>query len=433
MSTSLKPMKLLYITAILIISILILFVSATNIILTGNILGVRETINVGFLGSHDNMAASYRSDQALYGIQMALENSNFWGGEFIINIIKNENEDLMTNLNYFKEKNVKAIFVADISDLFSISEFANNNRFPVFYAYLQPRLENSSELGKYMFALSDYFSFPAILLADAANNLGLKNIGVVYMKDKFDLNDDTREIFSQSFKKISGENISFDAIYYLDNKTGADEIINLISSTNSEAIVLLGHGACNDDNNNLLSKIKEKNPDLKILSLGKYKYMRGFFDDVLLVGKDYLPEIHWKGMLSENFLYAAVRFENANSIHIEENIKDNDALKYLYRQNKSYPFIVEGYIFVEIMKNLISLCSDDTECMRRVIHENTFDTCLGKVRFTENGIIMRPYLLKRIKNEKEEKSFIVQENTVIIKRYNLADLERIKNDYGLEF
>lgn len=374
---------------IVIIIIMIAFVLSRNLIITGTITGEQKTIKIGLLKPNDT-SYSIRSDQIISGLNMSLLSSPF--DRFRLETMIRNNTDLNSSINDFINAGTKAIFVVKTDNVLKISETVNENKILLFF--LSGAL-SFHELGKYTFSLRDFFLIPTIILADAVNDLNIKRVGVVYIKSPLgEVKDDSTGIFNVTFTKMSG-NVLFKTTYYVENKSNATEILNLINLTDPEAIVFLGHGTVYEELTDLLSEIRNYNNTIKIFSLGvstMYDISSGVVSDVL------------EGVVT---------------------IEDDHTIKkpFYYIRPIIYNTEIDTYVSVEILKNLLNTCGEDTNCMQEKLHENTFDTTLGDAGFTKNGIMIRPYFLYELR----------QGQKYYLKVYSFNDIEKIVNDYGLNF
>lgn len=430
---------------------LIIFISlviSRNLIVTGTITGEQPVIKIGLLKADDtNCLPSLRincsqvfpliNDRVEYGIKLAAPTSFF--DNYRLELISDNDSDIDSSIRYFSDSDAKAIF---IMNAFRKPEVKGNEML-TFYTSSVFSFSNPEDN---VFAFQDRFLIPILIIADAMHNDGIDKIGVVYVKSPFELGDISNfdysdEISNSVFNKTIG-GIAFTSTYYTENRSNITEIINLINSTRPEAIAFLGYGTYYSEFSELLSEISnmEDIENLKIFSTGwGTKGRRSFdspetfkFQDVFTVEIDSLPEALWRYFLQNttstlNF----VKFENPDDIHLDilgnEIISSGDfgSIDFYESSGRSYPYTVEGYIFVEIFKSLLDMCGDDMNCIKASIHENTFDTAIGKVKFGENGVIIRPYLLRKI-----DESF---EGRMILKRYTLSDIEDIINNYNLDF
>ena len=415
--------------------ILISIVISRNLIITGDIAGVQTIYRIGILNASNEHLFPI-NDKVGYGINLASSPSFF--ESFSIETIVRDNSNFNSSFENFRNSDVKAVFVVDGYDILKILEMKNNE----MLIFSPSWVFSFSELEDSVFFLIDHLLMSALVMADSMHNYGVKKTGVVYVKSPLKVNnsdswDYSDEIFNSIFNKIVGE-ISFITTYYVENKSNSTEILNLINSTGPEAIAFLGHGTTYEEFSELLSEIKSNTMgDMKIFSIGYGSKMRVYdfsetFHDVFIIEIDYLPEKFWRGMLQDPFdSPTSVRhFENPENIHLDLGdeifLPENfGSIGFYQSTGKSYPFTVEGYIFVEIFKSLLYICGDDINCIKGKIHENTFDTVIGKLKFRKNGVVIRPYLLNKINKN-------VRGSTTL-KRYTLNDIENIISNYNLDF
>lgn len=413
--------------------ILISIVISRNLIVTGNITGEQTIYKMGILKVTDKIFLE-RNDRIEYGTNLALSPSLF--ESFRIENIIRDNSNFNSSFEDFRNSDAKAIFAVNVRDAFKVFEMGN-------YEMLIFSLSSSfsfSEPRDSLFFLRDFFLIPVLIMADSMRDYEVKKLGIVYVKSpikRSDIFDYSDEIYNSIFNKIVGE-IVFTSTFYVENKSNPAEIINLINSTEPEAIAFLGYGTFYEEFSELLSEIKSNTTgDMKIYSIGWGSKDRVYdfsetFHDVFIIETDYFPEKFWRGILQNPTGYqgGVTHLENPENIHLDlgneiilpEGFGDID---FYPRTGRSYPYTVEGYIFVEILKNLIEICGDDITCMKEKIHENKFDTVIGKVKFRKNGVVIRPYLLKKINKDLE--------GFITLKRYTLNDIEKIISDYNLDF
>lgn len=403
--------------------------------ITGNIAGVQTIYKMGVMKSV-NENSFFRNDNVEYGVNLA--SSPLLFESFRIETIVKNNSNLNSSFEDFRNSDVNAVFVVDEHDMFKILEMKNNE----MLIFSPSWVFSFSELEDSVFFLVDHLLMPVLVMADSMHNYGVKKTGLVYVKSPLKVNnsdswDYSDEIFNSIFENIIGE-ISFKTTYYVENKSNSTEILNLINSTGPEAIAFLGHGTTYEEFSELLSEIKSNTiGDMKIFSIGYGSKMRVYdfsetFHDVFIIEIDYLPEKFWRGILQNPFdnPTSVIHFENPENIHLDLGneifLPENfGSIGFQRSTGKSYPFTVEGYIFVEIFKSLLYICGDDINCIKGKIHENTFDTVIGKLKFRKNGIVIRPYLLNKINKN-------VRGSTTL-KRYTLNDIENIISNYNLDF
>lgn len=433
--------------------ILLAIVVSRNLIITGNIMGEQTIIKIGLLNADSTycpleyqidcaLVYSKLNDDTWHGISLA---SFSFSDRFHIETIFNNDSDLNSSINHFIDSDVKAIYIVDMLKVLEIS----NSEILISYP---GNMFSFSEPDGYMFALQDQFLIPMLIMADVMNNYGVNKTGIVYVKSPLKLDNnafDYSNEFSNHIFNRAVDEIAFNTTYYTENRSNITEIINLINSTKPEAIAFLGYGTYYNEFSELLSELSNieyiKNVNMFSIGMGSRKSMpyniSDFFEnfkDFFIVKNDYIPEKiwrRWKESPAQDLVLTsrttAIHIENKEDIHLdmvedEMFLSENYVTPYISRnQQVSYPYTVEGYAFIEIFRDLLGMCGDDTNCIKENIYGNAFYTILGKVRFRKNGSIIRPYLLKRV-----DESLV---GITIVKRYTLSDIENMFNIYNLDF
>lgn len=362
-------------------------ISLRNLIITGNITGVQKTVKIGFLKSS---FYSFASNRTLNGLSIA--SSPPFLGKYRFEISIRNDTDLNSSVNYFVNRGIKILFA--ISEKKKIIEIMNMTEKKKILMFSPSGRFSFIKRSNYTFFLRDFFLTPNILLAYAAiNEFNIKNAGIIYMMEPEADYDGSTNVFAKAFSSMGGS-ILFKTTYYVENKSNETEILNLVNSTKPEAVVFLGHGTTYEDFFELMPKVRSVNETMKIFSFG------------LGSKGDYMGYTEVPSILNGIIFVEHVYYEPKTPIGVPI---------------RNYPFLVGAYSSMEILKGLLDICGDDTTCLQEKLHNETFDTVIGKVKFRENGVIIRPYLLYEIKEGKG----------VSLKEYTLDDIEKIANDYGL--
>lgn len=384
-----KNQKLISIAIIILVVLILSQLNLIYLVITGRIIATQEMVRVGLLSSEEiPHSAGLR---ITYSFENFLDKSRF-------ELMVRDNKDLNSSMNDFINSDVKIIFVVDSEDLFKIYEMANKNKIILFSISAKLSLY---DLGEHTFFLRDSFFTPTLILADAANSIGIKRVGIVYMKSSEAENDDSSDVFNLTFTRMSG-NILFKSNFYVENKSNTTEILNLIRFTNPEALAFLGYGTKYKEFIDLVTEINNYNNTIKIFSLG-YGTMHwsdevpNALNDVIFVEHEYDPE-------------TAIAIPFA-----------------------AYPYYIETHIFIEILEDIVNLCGNNTGCMQERLHENVFSTVVGDVKFRKKGSIIRPYLLYEATQTGMTYYEMIQGTGSSIKKYTLSDIEEIINNYNLDF
>lgn len=400
--------------------------------ITGLIAGEQETIRIGLLLSENNPYYLPINDNSVDGIMQSLSDHSSIYDRFRFELITRYDGDLNSSINDFIDSGANVIKVISSGKVFEILNMTDENKILLFsqsggFPFL--------DTGNYTFFLRDRFITPTLVLADYVNYLNIERVGVIYMKTPFKwinnetLKDDTTDMFSLTHTGMGGE-VLFESTYYVENKSNETEILSLIESTEPEAVVFLGWGTKYREILDLILKIRDYNNTIKIFSLewpsdfftvGNETTNYGFpvptnyglpyyLENVVTVKEDYLPE----KLLGENGREYPLHVKSPNpSLFVHPFVS----------ARINYPHYIEGYIYIQLLKNLVETCGDDTDCMQERLHEDTFDTDLGKVKFTKNGVIIRPKIITQVFGGK----------VFEIKRYTTEDIINIAKDYNLDF
>ena len=96
---------------------------------------------------------------------------------------------------------------------------------------------------------------------------------------------------------------------------------------------------------------------------------------------------------SKNIIFISDNYEPRSSYDLDLEYKP----EYIRDPNV---FLKEAYDTIKIFSTVMQICGEDTECIQKELHTNEFDGTFGKIRFGENGVIIRPYMIKTVENGK---------------------------------
>lgn len=438
--------------------IAVFLVISRNVIITGNITGEQTVFNLGVLQAdpinyNDTKYAAVVpliNERIQYGVGMATSPSLFQNLK--MNPVLGDDSNFESTLKEMKTSDTNIIFMGSSTKLMNLTENETGGTIIVS----PDGLLSFYDMGIPVFFLRDHFLTPAIVMADSMLDYNITKVGIIYVNTPiFKEKDFSGPEYSSIFSKVVGE-ISFIETYYTENGSGADRILNLINSTGTEAIAFLGYGTFTDDFSLLLAKIKNDSKydsDVKLFSIGWGSSERVFdfseqFQDLLIVETDYLPEKLWERILETPYFLKSEdgTYNSTEPIHHVENPKEInlDLVKdvpndfkarpgFLEKEGEShpYPFTIEAYIFVEIFRSLVEKCGNNNlECMKTSLLDDVFETAVGRTRFRNDGVIMRPYLLKKIPGKEEIQKDM--RGFITLKRYVLSDIDNTISSYGLD-
>ena len=288
-------------------------------------------------------------------------------------------ENDQDNLSAAKEIATKMIsngvkIIAPISwktfvELYPISE---NNGVLLFFPTTSGHIYDT---GKYTFRDRDFIIGPTLTMADVARNkLNLSDVFVFYS----DYPDDKRgkmskDLFKTRFEDLGGK-VSREVPFASpeDFSNYVDEIKN----SESKAILFTGVGRATTQIISMIVLAEQYNLNQTILLSGP--------------NIDKLPESTKLSSISRKVIFI--------SYPTLANPKRKEVYsKYAREDNETSIFFKEIFGMMDILTQAIKNCKgDDTECLQKELHENEFNSIFGKVRFSSNGLIIRPFMIATI-------------------------------------
>ncbi len=433
---------------LLIFLMCVLLLLARNLIITGSITGSTAgsgvTVTVGVLDANSTVCPESLK-WSCSEIQARMKNrfqsgtdfaSNFFD-DINIEILLGDEKDIDSMISNFKEAGVKAMF--DPS-LVSIPEEMKGSGIPLFHMAIG--ISPFSSHNESVFSLQDNFFFPMIVIADSLRKNNVSNVGLIYVKSALEAGEENFD-YSDKILNMVFENIVGNVMFNITHEIGTTNItqtINIINSERPEAIVFGGFGTYYSEFSDLLFEISEeeyaKNLTIYSLKLGSRLYVYDFpmylenFKSVYTVEIDPLPENFWRVIFHHTPTPKdpiRVNTNDIESIHLDsgenEKIGLPTTLNSAFTKVVHYPFTTEGYIFAEILRDSFKICDGKTECMKEMIHNKTFSTAIGKIKFRKNGYVIRPYFVTKVDINKR--------GGIKVKRYTLGDMENIISKYNL--
>jgi len=372
----------------IIIFTMIFIVMGTNLLITGNIAGVRRSLKIGLIDSSNyfDIDYSFLNQITRKGLERA---SGEIFSPYSINIIEKADLNMSSVVSNFTDEGIKIVFVVNGIDVKKLMNVRND-----IVIFSPSGSFAFSETGNNTFFFRDIFMTPSLVLSDyCTNELGLKNIGVVYMSINTSRYKGVDENFDNSTEMVEGiikkkGNVSFFYDYKPDNAARKQTLLSIINNTNRlDGIIFIGYGATESEFIPLIKDIRNTRENLTICSIfiGTAENYNGYTRIPNEIEGIYFVAEHGKRFVSDIYL--------------------------------SY-----SYTAMEIIKNVLGTCKEDNlTCIKEELHRKIFDMPSGRMRFTRKGILIAPYYI-----------YLVDNGMGVNKKgYTLNDIDNIINSYNL--
>ena len=340
----------------------------------------KKVVKIGLIIFKTGGAASY-GEKVLNGINMALKKIN-------TNNNKNEYKLILEDDQTKPEKAVSAINKiistnSDISVIISaltssstlaIAPIAEKKKIVLFSpCSSSPEISNA---GDFIFRNWPSDTVEGELIAKYSKEKGYKNIAIIYINNAYGFG--LKEVFTKEVKKFGGNIVLTEA--FNENNIDFKNIISKLSTINFDAIYAPSHAK---EAANFIKTLRENNIDKEVLGCVTYES-----PDIFTIGKNSL----------NNVVFTTPWFDSSNKNEVSENfIKEYKAMFHEIPDN----FAAQSYDALMIIKDAIEKEGNNSLNIKNYLYNlKNYPGVSGLTSFDKNGDVIKPALLKTIKNGK---------------------------------
>ncbi len=267
-----------------------------------------------------------------------------------------------------------------IGDLFSsptlaIAPLAEKNKVFLFSpGASNPKL---SGISKYVFRNYPSDNYEGKLIAKYIKQKGFSNIAILYPNNDYGVG--LKEVFIKTFSEMGGNIVLSEG--YNENETDFRSILTKVIDSSADAIYLPGYYS----------------------SIGRiavqYKQMGGKLPMFSNIGVEDPKLIEFAKNAVEGLIYTAPDV----NLHSKEPRIQSFVKKYKMKYSREPGFpAAYGYDTAIILFSVIKKYGTTPDSIRRGLLENQFNGVTGKIQFTKNGDVIKPFVIKIVKNGKFE-------------------------------
>ncbi len=347
-----------------------------GIIPTGLVIGEMNITKIAVILT-ENEVGSIFNDCVSMGVQTAVDDINRLGGingrRFEIIFENDQNSsDVSRNISIrlADEGVIEIIPVTFIKDLVNVSK--EKKFILVSVTHARPLFLNST----YSFQFRDSNLVPMLTMAEVAiKELGLHDIVIIYS----DRTIFSKDVFKERFEDLGGT-VLLEINFTYGVTNNYTYISEMLKETKPEAVFfsnsIIDQGIYHFVD--ILKEIRSTGLDFTILSRSIEESM----------GESSLVEL--SGNVTEGIIFIS----HYHTVHPNRYGRQNFGPGPVVNS----PCTFQAYEAVAIPAMAMERCGEDVDCISNVLHTSEFDSLTGKIRFGEDGIIIRPYILKVVRN-----------------------------------
>lgn len=385
--------RFLIISIILLLTISIIFIF--GMFPTGMLIGQpQNTTKIGLILASEEIFSGY-NDCVQTGVQMAVDDINMLGGingkrvEIILendqgdsNVVKSIGKTL-SNSGVVEIIIVKELFIIPLLNLSKEEKFIIAGT-----TYGGPTISPSDliltgePIGNYAFFLNgsvfrfkDFVVSPTLIMAEiAAKKLGLREVAIIY-HDNVEGPVLSKNLFRRRFEALGGT-ILFES-GFTSGVTDYTYMTDTLKETKPEAVFFTTGWVGGLGLKHLADILKEiKASGLNITLLGRS----------VETSLNQPSFVNLAGDAAEGFIFVSYNFNT----HSHKYGRDFSTIP--------DPCVIRAYESVVIPAMAMEKCGEDVDCISNELHTGEFEGPTGKIRFREDGLIIRPYMIKVIKD-----------------------------------
>ncbi len=227
----------------------------------------------------------------------------------------------------------------------------------------------------YTFITNDCVVSPALMMAEIVyEKFNISNITIVYWDESFaphDVGGFMKDLFKKRFEEIGGTVTSEIGIDLRSIDT--DQLKIVLNNTNSKHIFLASRAGMAGLNTFPVLQIATE--------LNLTVFTRIYRQEMIILPLE----------LTNNIIFISDDYDPLNSNEFDSEYRS----RYVFDPGK---ISRELYETIKILDTVMRTCGEDTECIREELHTREFDSVFGKIKFSENGVIIRPYMVKIVRD-----------------------------------